>query len=69
MERELANLDPSQPVGAAGKFSRREFFWQDFILNIIDLGSHCLGWGEIWETIFGLHYIHFSSRLIFGVTL
>lgn len=27
MERELANLDPSQPGGGAGKYSRGAFSW------------------------------------------
>lgn len=27
MERELANLDPSQPGGGAGKYTRGEFSW------------------------------------------
>lgn len=31
MERELANLDPSQPAGAAGTYSRREFSWPWFL--------------------------------------
>lgn len=60
MERELANIDPSQPGGAAGNYSRSEFSWGEwFILTVIDLGGHCLGvvvekFGKLYSFFFFL---------------
>lgn len=40
MERELANLDPSQPGGAV-KYNQREFSWSGLCFEL-NLGGYCL---------------------------